>query len=313
MLAAACNMKRFFAFGCSYTSYSWPTWADLTGIDYEFSRNWGLSGIGNKAIAERVSEANARYEFGPDDVVIVQWSSHLRNDWWHMYSMPERHSGWKTAGSIFNYINERLYDKKWVDTFFFEPAYFMHTLNHISLTQGLLESTGCKWYMSSIGDIRNMGADLRDNEGIGEQTDFLNPRDKQQDLVAWKKIPELEIYDKAIWQKYADHWLTPMEHAAKQTPEYTFDFIDTVRKNKTFLDTHPSTRQHLIWVEKELKDKLQLSDNSIKIANKVADAVDLLHEKFKFNKHTFELMLSKRTFFPEDATNLKWPFRYEGF
>jgi len=111
-------MKRFFAFGCSYTSYSWPTWADLVGIEYEFARNWGISGIGNRAIAERIAEANTAYEFGPDDVVVVQWSSHLRNDWWHQFSLPERQAGWKTAGSIFNYINQKLYDKKWIDTSF---------------------------------------------------------------------------------------------------------------------------------------------------------------------------------------------------
>lgn len=306
-------MKRFFAFGCSYTSYSWPTWADLASIEYDFSKNWGLSGIGNKAIAERVAEANTRYQFGPDDIVVVQWSSHLRNDFWHQYSLPERHVGWKTSGSIFNYINQRLYDKKWIDTFFFEPAYFMHTLNYISMTQGLLESTGCKWYMTSIGDVRNMGADLRDNDGIGEQTDFLNPRDREQEHVAWKKIPDLEIYDRQIWQKYSDHWLTPMETTAKQTPELTLDFIDTVKKNKTFIDTHPSTRQHLIWLENELKDKLELSDETINIAHRVADTVDLVHQKFKFNKQTFELMLAKKTFFTEETSRLKWPFRYEGF
>jgi len=306
-------MRRLFTFGCSYTSYSWPTWADLTGMDFEFSRNWGLSGVGNKAIAERVAEANIRYQFTEEDVVIVQWSSHLRNDFWHMHSLPERHTGWKTAGSIFNYINEKLYDKKWINTFFFEPAYFMHTLNHISMTQGLLKSTGCKWYMTSIGDIRNMGADLRDNDGIGEQTEFLNPYDRSLDMAAWQKIPELAIYNKPIWIDHADHWLTPLETFAQKHPEHTFDFVDTVRKNKTFQDTHPSTRQHLMWVEQELKERLQLSDKSITIANKVADAVDAAHQKFRFNKHTFELMLSKRVEFPMDATNLKWPIRYEGF
>lgn len=306
-------MRRLFTFGCSYTSYSWPTWADLAGIDFEFSRNWGLSGIGNRAIAERVAEANARYQFTEEDVVIVQWSSHLRNDFWHMHSLKERHMGWKTAGSVFNYINQKLYDKKWIDTFFFEPAYLMHTLNHISLTQGLLKSTGCKWFMTSIGDIRNMGSDLRDNDGIGETTDFLNPYDKTLDKVAWRKIPELQLYEKPIWTDHADHWLTPMELVAKQTPELTLGFVDTKNKGKMFLDTHPSTRQHLMWVEQELKDRLQLSNETVTIAHQVADAVDATHAKFKFDKLTFELMMSKRHGFPEEANMLKWPFRYEGF
>jgi len=107
--------------------------------------------------------------------------------------------------------------------------------------------------MTSIGDVRNMGADLRDNDGIGEKTKIIQEAGENETMIAWKKIPELAIYDKQIWQKYADHWLEPMEITAKRTPELTYDFVDTRRKDKMFLDTHPSTRQHLIWVEQELK------------------------------------------------------------
>lgn len=306
-------MKRLFTFGCSYTSYAWPTWADLISMDFEFSRNWGLSGIGNRAIAERVAEANVRYQFTEDDTIIVQWSSHLRNDWFHMHSLPERVSHWKTCGSIFNYINEKLYGKKWIDTFFFEPAYFMHTLNHISLTQGLLKSTGCKWYMTSIGDIRNMGTDLRDNTGIGEHTDLVKPYELGIDKVAWTKIPELAVYDKPIWKNHATHWLAPMELMAKQTPELTHEFVDTQLKNKKFVDTHPSSAQHLLWVKQELVDKLQLSNETIQTSEELVDAIGRLHNQFNFNKQTFELMLAKRAHFPPSASKMNWPFPMEGF
>ena len=306
-------MKRLFTFGCSYTNYAWPTWADLVSMDFEFSRNWGLSGIGNRAIAERVAEANVRYQFDEDDTIIVQWSSHLRNDWFHMHSLPERIAHWKTSGSIFNYINEKLYGKKWIDTFFFEPAYFMHTLNHISLTQGLLKSTGCKWYMTSIGDIRNMGTDLRDNTGIGEHTDLVKPHEIGIDKIAWTKIPELAVYDKPIWKDHAAHWLAPMELVAKQTPELTYHFVDTVLKNKSFVDTHPSVTQHQLWVKQELADKLQLSDETLAANAELAEAIEQLHRKFNFSKQTFELMLVKRTNFPVSASKMNWPFPMEGF
>lgn len=303
--------RRLFTFGCSYTSYSWPTWSNLISVDFEEYHNWALSGIGNRAIAERVSEANVRYKFTPDDVVIVQWSSHLRNDFWHMYSLPERTTKWKTSGSIFNYINEKLYNKKWIETFFFEPAYFMHTLNYISLTQGFLRSLGVTWYMTSIGDIRNMGADIRDNTGIGEKTDLLTPDDANVDKVAWKKVPELEIYDKSIWEDHKDHWLTPLETVAKQTPELTFSFIDTSTKTpKDFIDTHPSTRQHMLWVLQELTDKLNLSNATIDTMNEITNGVENLYRQFRYDKKLFELTLAKRVNLPD---NLYWPTRFEGF
>ena len=62
--------KRFFAFGCSYTSYGWPTWANLLSLNFDEYHNWALAGLGNRAIAERVAEANARYKFDKDDLVV---------------------------------------------------------------------------------------------------------------------------------------------------------------------------------------------------------------------------------------------------
>ena len=50
--------------------------------------------------------------------------------------------GWKTSGSIFNFINANLYDEKWIKTFFDEHSYMMHTLNALPFTQKFLEGIG---------------------------------------------------------------------------------------------------------------------------------------------------------------------------
>jgi len=38
-------MKRLFTFGCSFTHFDWPTWANLLGLDneYDLCENWGFS------------------------------------------------------------------------------------------------------------------------------------------------------------------------------------------------------------------------------------------------------------------------------
>lgn len=71
-------MKRLFVFGCSYTSWNWPTYADIYAQQFDHYENWGHAGLGNRAIAERVAECHATNEFDKDDTVIVQWSSHLQ-------------------------------------------------------------------------------------------------------------------------------------------------------------------------------------------------------------------------------------------
>lgn len=303
--------KRLFAFGCSFTSYAWPTWADLLGTEFDYFENWGLSGIGNRAIAERIAECHARHNFNKNDLVIVQWSSHLRNDWWHQYSLPERRAHWKTAGSIFNYINEPLYDRKWIETFFYEPAYVMHTFNHVALAQGLLESTGCNWYMTGMGDLRNLGADLNDGGHAGEDL-LIRPEDRNVEKLVWKKIPELNIYEKLIWGRHQDRWLAPLTSVSNKYPELIFNFIATDNSGSTFKDTHPTTEHYALWIKQELQDKLELSNDAIEKFFSISDAIKSLHQKFNFNKRTFELMSAKCAGFPEN-TGLQWPPILQGF
>ena len=298
-------MKRIFAFGCSYTSYSWPTWANFLELEFDEMYNYALTGLGNRAIAERVTEAHARHQFTKDDLIIVQWSSHLRNDWWHQESTPSRVKGWKTYGSIFNYHNVKLYDKKWIDTFFYEPAYFMHTLNNISAIQGFLNGIGCQWYMTSMGDVREMGKDMRDKDGYGEKTDLVTKHKRGDDYSAWEMLPDLKIYEKTIWEDHADHWLMPMELFCQTCPELTFDFIDY--NGTHFIDLHPSSAQHVEWIKYELKDKLNLSDDTITRAEGLVSNINEVHKKFKFDKTAFEFALGRKQGFTESVSKMTWP------
>ena len=307
-------MKRFFAFGCSYTNYAWPTWANLLSINYDEFYNWGLAGLGNRAIAERVSEANAKHRFTKDDLIIVQWSSHLRHDFWHKYSCSDRPYTWKTSGSVFNYINEKLYDQKWIETFFYEPAYFMHTLNHISLTQGFLNDIGCEWYMTSIGDIRNLGTDLRNHADYGELGHIASPADIDTDMLAWKKIPELSVYNEVIWEKHADKWLMPMERHARQHLELTYKYVDDTRGgSKQFEDDfHPTPRQHTLWLASQLKDRLHLSQEIFETFDEISKDVDTHWKKFNFSKMHFCEKLFRADFF-DKKYKMQWPTIIMGF
>jgi hypothetical protein len=64
-------MKRLFVVGCSFTKYHWPTWADMLGKEYDHFENWGNSGLGNRAIAERLTELVVTNEITQDDTIVV--------------------------------------------------------------------------------------------------------------------------------------------------------------------------------------------------------------------------------------------------
>ena len=101
--------KRLFTFGCSYTEYIWPTWADIIADDLEIHyENWGQSGAGNVNIACRLLECDLKNTFCDTDLILINWSSFMRED---------RFIGknWRCAGNIFNnpYYDNRFINKYW--------------------------------------------------------------------------------------------------------------------------------------------------------------------------------------------------------
>jgi hypothetical protein len=96
---------RVFTFGCSFTNYDWPTWADI--IIHDFSNkgyNYGLSGLGNVGIMHRILEADLRHKFTEKDCILICWTSWVREDRFLFGS-------WKRYGCV--YINPFYTRKFW--------------------------------------------------------------------------------------------------------------------------------------------------------------------------------------------------------
>lgn len=72
---------RLFTFGCSYTRWHWPTWADIIardiGCHYE---NWAEPGLGNVGIQHKMLECDLKNKFTANDLVLVAWSGWTRED-----------------------------------------------------------------------------------------------------------------------------------------------------------------------------------------------------------------------------------------
>ena len=97
--------KRLFTFGCSFTSYYWPTWADIMSWDLDIPfENWGLSGLGNVGIFYRLVECNLRNQFTQDDLIIVLWSHWNREDRY-------KDNFWQGVGNVFH---DGIYGEKFV-------------------------------------------------------------------------------------------------------------------------------------------------------------------------------------------------------
>jgi hypothetical protein len=74
--------NRLFVFGCSFTHWFWPTWADIIAYEHphlEF-HNLGNGGSGNLHHAAVFSQMDLAHNFCKTDLIMFMWSSFHRND-----------------------------------------------------------------------------------------------------------------------------------------------------------------------------------------------------------------------------------------
>lgn len=99
------NYKRIFTFGCSFTNWIWPTWADIIAVQTNIPvYNGALSGLGNVGIAHRLVEYDLRYNFTESDLILIMWTGWNREDRYLK-------DGWQLCGNIFN---NHFYDDKFI-------------------------------------------------------------------------------------------------------------------------------------------------------------------------------------------------------
>jgi hypothetical protein len=125
--------KRIFAFGCSFTAYKWPTWADIIAVETKADYyNHAMAGMGNLGIMARVTEANARYKFNDTDLVMIMWTTFSREDRWV-------NGGWFAQGNAWN----SQYPKDWVKEYCDPTGHMIRDHAIISITNKLLQQSNC--------------------------------------------------------------------------------------------------------------------------------------------------------------------------
>lgn len=259
-------MTRLFVLGCSFSNYAWPTWADMLGLEYDNYENWAFPGLGNRAITERVAEIHAKHHLTKEDTVIIQWTSHLRHDWHATDTRHQDNAGWKTSGSLFNYINAQIFDEKWIKTFWSETSYMMHTFNNILLTQHFLDSIGCTWRMTSMGYINKMNSDYPSNDH-GEQT---------SDIDVWENSPALKVYKQVFDDK--SKWIKPVGTFAWNHKTKPYKFVSVQDKSVFTSDRHPTMIQHKDYLDKHVLPSLNLSQKQTQKTNYWIDTINKLYE-----------------------------------
>jgi hypothetical protein len=212
-------MKRLFTFGCSFTQWWWPTWADLIAPSYDHFENWAIKGCGNRTIAERLSEFLLQNDITEDDTIIVQWTDYHRHDIHMDRARPG--SNWSSSGGIWT----NKFTPEWVKEYWTEPSYIMHSLNFINFGINLLENQPCKWYMTTYIELQSE----------------IEP------------YPQMHFYKKIFEHP---NWVNPPIQEYTTLLGYTYTDFNCSFLDR---DHHPSPEYYALWLEHCLLSKLEVS------------------------------------------------------
>lgn len=138
--------NRLFTFGCSFTRYAWPTWADILGRQFDQHINDGRVGAGNLYIFIRLINSIQQFNINKDDTVAIMWTNVLRED---RFVNGE----WHTHGHLYNH--QEFYTPDFVKKYVDERGCFERDLPLIHAAQMLLDKIGCSHHVLSMVDITN--------------------------------------------------------------------------------------------------------------------------------------------------------------
>jgi hypothetical protein len=155
-------MSRLFAFGCSFTNYRWPTWADILGREFSYYENWGKCGAGNHFIFNSLNECILRNNITHTDTVIIMWTNISREDRYI-------NNTWQSSGNIYT---QKYYDQQFIEKYVDEKGYLIRDLAFIHSAKKLLEHIGCNHIFLSMVPITNFNQYIPKN--LSDVDDVVN-------------------------------------------------------------------------------------------------------------------------------------------
>ena len=229
--------KRFFAFGCSFTDFHWPTWADIIGREIPYYENWGKAGGGNQFIFNSFIECDAKYNFNKDDLVVIMWSSIERED---------RYTGsnWLVAPHT---QRTRIYGDKWVKQFGNEiRGFLIRDLAVIRAAQQILKTRHCDWANLSVSPISKMDRSTIDVIDLNHLNELHRRYVKlHTDLCLGKLVTEPHAHSPDVLTFYSEVFKNIEDSCLSVVFKGEWNTPPRPAKN----DSHPTPNEHLQYLQ----------------------------------------------------------------
>lgn len=254
---------RCFSFGCSFTNWFYPTWADF--ISYNFSEfyNFAKGGTSNTTMFHRFIEADKLFHFNKDDTILWGLSGLGRYNFFvekepmvtNLFGCGplsvddnwiDTHPKNKKYGDLIKFARDKFWKQKW-------GVYYTYIAVH-NVTR-LCEALGVKYHIIAALDINVWDNDELTIEEQGFLSDIkshlsvpisLQEYDEQNHPTRPNPITDNHPFIDGHWgfvQKYFPEYVTEYntelfskmynQSLTYMTEREAFDYLGTQRKNKT--------------------------------------------------------------------------------
>jgi hypothetical protein len=269
--------NRLFTFGCSFTNYCWPTWADIVGSEFDQFENWGMNGGGNLFILNSLTECVKRRQINKDDTVIIMWSGITRDDRWI-------NGNWQLEGSVYGRTD---YTPDYIEQYVDPTGYLIRDLSIVSATVTLLKSIGCRWYFLSMVPFtyHDNNIDIEDCREYNFDQQIIDLYQSEFEMIrpsVYEVIFNKDWYsrpghvDWSHWkQSYANlegpswpSWKDFIVQNFKGIKSNIWNEINghfKLDKRLIRTDPHPTPAEHLEYLQKVLTE-IQLSEDTVQWA-----------------------------------------------
>jgi hypothetical protein len=269
---------RLFTFGCSFTEYIWPTWANVLGKEFNYFENWGKQGSGNQYILHSLVECHKLKKLVDTDTVIIMWTTPNRRDDYvngewisQIYKTPLDLRGdlLITLNLIYT-VRELL--NTWNINYKFlamTPCNSNNDFDLIELFNDVLEfipqsmfNTVYKsnWYVAN-GNFRTFSPAMDENKKTKKLKEYYDMH-KGSSWPSFKEFLNNDISDQLIFNELEDLGLIFM------------------RDNPIRIDWHPTPEMHLQYL-RTVFPELVIKDETVKWVNdyKLNDLFDSHYPK----------------------------------
>ena len=260
--------KRIFCFGCSFTEWFFPTWADILKLHFENTDtevyNFGRAGAGNYYIFNNIVEKSLEYNFTKDDLILIQWSGVLREDRF-------KDGRWHIPGNL---TTQHVYSASIVNDWFLDLEHMIkRDYSYIHAMQKMLKADNIDYEMFSMNALRKESQDKdRHFSRFIKVPNFH--KDKFADLEELYKDTLNSLHPsmyEIIWGT-SENQPKGYEHCGPENPE------------ETYWDNHPLPDDHLFYLERifNFKPSGELTQHVNATTTKLLNGVLVITTKQEF-------------------------------